>query len=70
MKSSGFLAVFHYLSLHTSEFFEGLYDGRNLPMTELYSDRLIRLPFFVELSMDQVDRICKKLIEIIEEYAH
>ena len=70
MKSSGFLAVFHYLSLHKSEFFEGLHDGRNLPMTELYSDRLIRLPFFVELSINQVDLICKKLIEIIEEYAH
>ncbi len=68
MKESGSLAVFHYLSLHQSEFFKNCHDGRDLPMSDQYSDRLIRMPFFVELTMEQIDHISKTLLDILTEY--
>jgi dTDP-4-amino-4,6-dideoxygalactose transaminase len=68
MKESGALAVFHYLSLHKSEFFTNSHDGRDLPWSDLYSENLIRLPFFIELTMEQVDQISQTLLEIIVEY--
>lgn len=53
LKSNGVLAVFHYLSLHQSPFYKEKYDGRALPNSDSYSDRLIRLPLFYELTQDQ-----------------
>ena len=69
MKSEGSLAVFHYLSLHSSEYFASKHDGRELKNSDLYSERLVRLPFFYELTLDEVDRISSKLTEILERYA-
>jgi dTDP-4-amino-4,6-dideoxygalactose transaminase len=53
LKSNGILAVFHYLPLHLSEV------GRRLggkagdcPVTEDLSDRLLRLPFYNNLTED------------------
>ena len=68
MKESGVLAVFHYLSLHQSEFFKDSHDGRDLPRSDYYSNRLIRMPFFFELSMEQVDLISRTLLDILVEY--
>jgi len=68
MKESGILAVFHYLSLHKSDFFKSSHDGRDLNWADFYSDSLIRMPFFFELKMDQVDQISQKLLAILEEY--
>lgn len=44
------LAVFHYLSLHRSPFYQNKHDGRELPQSNRYSDCLLRLPFFHELT--------------------
>jgi dTDP-4-amino-4,6-dideoxygalactose transaminase len=49
LKAHGILAVFHYLSLHKSEFYEAKHDGRILLQTDRYSDCLVRLPMFYEL---------------------
>jgi dTDP-4-amino-4,6-dideoxygalactose transaminase len=50
LKENRVLAVFHYLSLHKSEFYQDKHDGRNLPQTDRYSDCLVRLPMFYELN--------------------
>lgn len=68
MKESGILAVFHYLSLHKSEFFENSHDSRELKYSDLYSDRLIRMPFFFELTIEQIDLICRTFISLVKEY--
>ena len=68
IKESGILAVFHYLSLHKSEFFKKWHDGRDLPFSDLYSDTLIRMPFFFELTMEQVDSISQALFDILIDY--
>lgn len=57
LKSEGINAVFHYLSLHKSPFYESKHDGRALPLTDFYSDTLLRLPMYYELSVDEIKQI-------------
>jgi dTDP-4-amino-4,6-dideoxygalactose transaminase len=61
LKSKDILAVFHYLSLHKSPFYEPRHDGRELPSSDLYSDCLVRLPMFYELTEQQVKYICEEI---------
>ena len=58
MKEQGVNPVFHYQSLHTSEFYKDKHDGRVLPQADRYTDCLVRLPLFYE-----VDE--KKVLEVI-----
>lgn len=69
IKASGALAVFHYLSLHSSDYFSGKHDHRSLPHSDLYSGRLLRLPLFFELTLEQVDQISQSLVQILQENA-
>ncbi len=51
-------AVFHYLSLHKSTYYVDKHDGRTLTWADDYSDRLLRLPLYFELSDDELSYIC------------
>jgi dTDP-4-amino-4,6-dideoxygalactose transaminase len=42
-------AVFHYLSLHKSPFYQDKHDGRELFYSDHYTDCLLRLPLYYEL---------------------
>lgn len=64
LKENGVLAVFHYLSLHSSEFYKDKHDGRVLPNCDRYADCLVRLPLFYELEREYVDRICMVVKEL------
>lgn len=57
LKEKGILSVFHYLSLHKSPFYKDKHDGRELPLSDMYTDCLLRLPLFYELELNQVDEI-------------
>lgn len=57
LKGKGIQAVFHYLSLHKSPFFSDKHDGRVLPNADKYSDCLVRLPLYYELTFDKIDKI-------------
>lgn len=61
LKANGILAVFHYLSLHSSDYYAPKHDGRTLPNCDNFADCLVRLPLFYELSENDIDSI----IEII-----
>lgn len=50
-------AVFHYISLHSSEFYLRSNTLKRLGNTDYYSDCLLRLPFYYELSRDNQDKI-------------
>lgn len=63
LKSRKIYAVFHYQSLHKSSFYAHRHDGRNLPHADRYSDCLVRLPFYKELSDQDVDRIVASVLE-------
>lgn len=54
LKSNNILAVFHYLSLHQSDFYKHQYVGEDLYWSDYYADRLVRLPMYYELQEDQV----------------
>jgi dTDP-4-amino-4,6-dideoxygalactose transaminase len=60
MKKNGIHTVFHYLSLHSSPFYSGKYSGKELPNSDRFMQTLLRLPFYYELSLDQVNYICSK----------
>lgn len=58
LKQNGIHAVFHYLSLHKSEFYAPKYTGKDLPNSDMWTDTLLRLPLFYDLTVEQVNYIC------------
>ena len=64
LKRQGVNAVFHYLSLHSSKYYEKRHDGRQLPYSDRYSDCLLRLPLFFELEKTKVDWIGEMLTSL------
>jgi len=63
MKSKDILSVFHYLSLHKSQFYSQQgYPEQNLPHSDRYSDCLLRLPFYFELSNSDIQYIVDAII--------
>lgn len=58
LKAQGILSVFHYTPLHLSEAGRK-YAARpsNCPVTEDISDRLLRLPFYNDLSESELDQV-------------
>lgn len=67
LRSHGIHAVFHYLSLHSSPYYTDRHDGRSIPNSDRFSDCLVRLPLFYELSDMQCAYICDKVIEVLSE---
>ena len=57
LKEEGFHAVFHYLSLHSSEFYKDKHDKRELLNSDHYTDCLVRLPLYFELEQNDLDAI-------------
>ena len=58
LKNHGILAVFHYLSLHSSPYYQNKHDGRELPECDRYADCLVRLPMYYDLKDKDVEIIC------------
>ena len=57
LKGNNILAVFHYLSLHSSDFYKTKHDGRALPNCDRFADCLVRLPMFYELKEEMIMEI-------------
>jgi len=57
LKSKEIHAVFHYLSLHKSPFYTDKHKGGDLHFADNYSDLLVRLPLFYDLSDEQLHDI-------------
>lgn len=62
LKTNDIHSVFHYLSLHKSPFYADKNPSIDLPFSDYYTDRLIRLPFFYELEIEQVQHISKTIL--------
>jgi dTDP-4-amino-4,6-dideoxygalactose transaminase len=62
LKEHGINAVFHYLSLHKSVYYTPKHDGRELPHSDFYSDCLVRLPFFYELTAEQQNHVIQTIL--------
>ena len=57
LKENNINPVFHYLSLHRSPFYAERHDGRPLPWSDHYTDCLVRLPLYYELSEAEQGRV-------------
>lgn len=58
LKENGVLSVFHYLSLHLSDYYNNNNsDIPNLPECDYYADCLVRLPMFFELKNEEIQLI-------------
>ncbi|MEK8020356.1 MAG: dTDP-4-amino-4,6-dideoxygalactose transaminase [Candidatus Parabeggiatoa sp.] len=66
LKENGISAVFHYLPLHKSEMGRKLGGEQYLcPVTEKMSDRLVRLPFFNDLSEKELVVVTKAIQQYV-----
>ena len=54
-------AVFHYLSLHKSAYFKDKHENRALPMSDRYSECLVRLPFYNDLTQEDQERVIEEI---------
>jgi dTDP-4-amino-4,6-dideoxygalactose transaminase len=61
-RSRGAGIIFHYQSLHRSSFFRDQHDGRPLPQADRYSNCLVRLPLFRDLTDDEVDWVAETVL--------
>ena len=57
LKAQNILAVFHYLSLHKSAFYTARNPTSHLPWADHYTDCLLRLPLYYELSEAEQNRV-------------
>lgn len=63
LKENGVQATFHYLPLHSSEYYKDKHDGRELLNCDYYGNCLIRLPLFYELEDSEVVYIISQIIK-------
>lgn len=57
LKEKEILAVFHYISLHSSPYYHEKHDGRVLMNSDKFTNTLLRLPLFYELTENEIDMI-------------
>jgi dTDP-4-amino-4,6-dideoxygalactose transaminase len=63
LSESKIYAVFHYLSLHKSSYYKDKYVGPELPFSDLYSDCLVRLPFYYELNDSDIEKVINTICQ-------
>jgi dTDP-4-amino-4,6-dideoxygalactose transaminase len=63
LKAQGIQSVFHYLPLHTSQMGQE-FGGRpgDCPVTEATSDRLVRLPFYTDMTMADLEQVVDAVV--------
>lgn len=67
LKSKSIHAVFHYLSLHKSDYYKPFYSGEDLSLADKYSDCLLRLPIYYELSLEDINFIINTVLAFNEK---
>ena len=59
-KANGVFPVFHYLSLHKSPYHNDKLTS--LPNSDSYTDTLLRLPFFYEMTEDEINTVIQQIL--------
>ena len=57
LKKNNIHSVFHYISLHSSDFYSKTSEVPELKLSDYYTDRLLRLPMYYELSDEDIELI-------------
>jgi dTDP-4-amino-4,6-dideoxygalactose transaminase len=63
LKKHKIQSVFHYVPLHLSSYYLQGKNIESLPNAEKFGSSLIRLPFYYELTEDQIENISQTIIE-------
>ena len=65
LKDQSVGAVFHYLSLHLSDYYREHHEGEtpNLPNCDRFADCLVRLPMFFELKDEEVKKVILSIVD-------
>lgn len=66
LKDNSIHAVFHYLSLHQSEYYQSRYSGSDLPYSDRFTDTLVRLPLFYDLNEEEVDYVTDSILRFLK----
>ena len=66
LKNDGILAVFHYLSLHKSPFYKEKGPQFNLPNADRFTDCLVRLPLYFELTESDQKRVIDSIFKFFD----
>ena len=61
LKSKSIYAVFHYLSLDKSPFYKDKAMSHDMDNSDYYTDHLLRLPLYYELSDDDLDYVIENI---------
>lgn len=61
LKQMGITAAFHYMPLHSSAYFEPTHDGRELTNCDKYSDCLLRLPMYADMTLNEQKTVINKV---------
>jgi len=64
LKENEILAVFHYLSLHKSEFYAQKHRNGELPSSDHFEECLLRLPLYYELNETEQQKIINIITEL------
>lgn len=67
LKNHNIYAVFHYLSLHKSPYYKNRYKESTLLNSDNYSETLLRLPMYYELSESEQLKIIKLITAFYEK---
>ncbi len=54
----GIQAAFHYQALHDSPYYRNHHKRQSLPNAEHFTEALIRLPLYYDLTEEEIDRVC------------
>jgi dTDP-4-amino-4,6-dideoxygalactose transaminase len=68
LKKAGIQAFFHYPALHLSKYYLQTHDPRMLPNAMKFSEQLIRLPLYVELSQSDQDHVIQALTAALSSF--
>lgn len=49
--------LLHYQALHNSPFYRQHHDGRDLPNADRFSDKLLRLPYHLSLTQEEIKKV-------------
>lgn len=63
LKEQNVFAVFHYLSLHKSDYYASKNKSEDLVNSDFYTERLLRLPFYVGLNNQEIDKISALILQ-------
>ncbi len=67
LKSKSIYAVFHYLSLNSSPYYKDKCDAVEMKNSDYYTDHLLRLPMYYELSEDDLDYVINNIKTFFNE---